>query len=182
MFVNAFITSICVSSMNKAVLITGTPGTGKSTVANLFLDEGYTVVDVGKFAIENSLYDYFDKERDSYVVNDERLTAALIKLIEENDTNLPIILEGHVVELPPRFLTHCIVLRCSIRLLRQRLVERDYMPSKVDENVQAEIMEVILSDMLELYGPENVSVVYTDSAVDESFRDVISKVKQYLDS
>ncbi len=56
------------------------------------------------------------------------------------------------------------------------------MPSKVDENVQAEIMEVILSDMLELYGPENVSVVYTDSAVDESFRDVISKVKQYLDN
>ena len=164
------------------VIVEGAAGTGKSTIAQLFREEGYTVVDVWKYAIKNSLYDFYDEERESYVVNDDLLTTALIKLIEENDSNLPIILDGHVVELPPSFLTHCIVLRCSIRLLRQRLVERDYMSSKVDENVQAEIMEVILSDMLELYGPENVSVVYTDSAVDESFSDVLSKVKTYLDN
>lgn len=167
--------------MKKAIIITGTPGTGKSTIAQMFQKEGFTVIDVGKYAKENSLFESYDEERDTYVVNDDLVSEAMIKLIEQNDSTLPLILEGHVVELPPSFLTHCIVLRCSIRLLRQRLVERDYMPSKVDENVQAEIMEVILSDMLELYGPENVSVVYTDSAVDESFRDVISKVKQYFD-
>jgi adenylate kinase len=168
--------------MKKAILITGTPGTGKSTIAQMLQEEGFTVVDVGKHVKENSLFESYDDERDTYIVNDVLLTESIIKLIEKNDSDLPLILDGHVVELPPSYLTHCIVLRCSIRLLRQRLVERDYMPSKVDENVQAEIMEVILSDMLELYGPENVSVVYTDSAVDESFRDVISKVKQYLDN
>jgi adenylate kinase len=168
--------------MKKAILITGTPGTGKSTIAQMFKKVGFTVIDVGKYAKEKSLFESYDDERDTYIVNDDLLTESVVKLIEQNDSNLPLILDGHVVELPPSYLTHCIVLRCSIRLLRQRLVERDYMPSKVDENVQAEIMEVILSDMLELYGPENVSVVYTDGAVDESFRDVISKVKQYLDN
>ncbi|MCG3226734.1 MAG: dephospho-CoA kinase [Candidatus Heimdallarchaeota archaeon] len=167
--------------MKKAILITGTPGTGKSTIAQMFQKEGFTVIDVGKYAKEHSLFDYYDEERDTYVVDDDLITEAMIELVEKNDSSLPLILDGHVVELPPLFLTHCIVLRCSIRLLRQRLVERDYMSSKVDENVQAEIMEVILSDMLELYGPENVSVVYTDSAVDESFSDVLSKVKKYLD-
>jgi len=148
----------------------------------MFKSKGFTVIDVGKFAIENSLYDSYDEERKSYVVQDDLLSAAIIKLIENNDTSLPLILDGHIVELPPLYLTHCFVLRCQIKLLRQRLVERGYSSSKIDENVQAEIMEVILTDMLELYGPENVSVIYTDSVVDKFFGDVYSKVKKVLDN
>ena len=105
----------------------------------------------------------------SYVIDDEKLNEFLIPIIENHEGDLPLILEGHVVQLPPSFVSCCIVLRCSISNLRQRLVVRDYSNSKIDENIEAEIMEVILSDMLHLYGKDKVVVVSTDGAVEDSF-------------
>ncbi|MHA1397000.1 MAG: hypothetical protein ACTSSF_04775, partial [Candidatus Heimdallarchaeaceae archaeon] len=81
---------------------------------------------------------------------------------------------------PPKFVLHCIVLKCSIRFLRERLVERGYKSSKIDENVEAEIMEVLLTDMLELYGPENVSVIYTDGSFEETYKQVVSIIKKKM--
>ncbi|MCK4895670.1 MAG: hypothetical protein KAS47_02615, partial [Candidatus Heimdallarchaeota archaeon] len=67
----------------------------------------------------------------------------------------------------------CIVLRCSIRLLRQRLIDRSYNAAKVEENIEAEIMEVILTDMLNLYGPEIVSTVQSDVSTEETFQSAL---------
>ncbi|MHA1222584.1 MAG: adenylate kinase family protein [Candidatus Heimdallarchaeaceae archaeon] len=166
--------------MKKAIVITGTPGTGKSSVASMLEKEGYPVIDAGKYAIENSLYNNYDNKRNSYVIDDDLLTKALIEEIEKNDQNPPLVIEGHAFELPPKFVLHCIVLRCSIRLLRERLVERGYKSSKIDENVEAEIMEVLLTDMLELYGPENVSVIYTDGSFEETYKQVVSIIKKKM--
>ena len=164
--------------MKKAIIITGTPGTGKTVITNLLEKEGYSTIEVGKLIKEDNLYDYYDEERESYVVNDDLLNEKLVELLKKHSSSEPLIIDGHVVELPPRHVLHCIVLRCSIRHLRQRLMERNYGSLKIDENVEAEIMEVLLTDMLELYGPENVSVVFSDSSVDETFKQVLSKVKK----
>ena len=106
-------------TMKQAIVITGTPGTGKTTLSKLLSEEGYSFIEVGKLVKEEKLYDYFDEETDSYVVNDDLLNARLIELIAENSSSNPLILDGHVVELPPSYVTCCIVLRCSIGLLRQ---------------------------------------------------------------
>jgi adenylate kinase len=164
--------------MKKAIIITGTPGTGKTVITNLLEKEGYSIIEVGKLVKEKKLYDYYDEERESYVVNDKLLNEKLVELLKDYSSSEPLIIDGHVVELPPTYVLHCIVLRCSIRHLRQRLMERNYGSSKIDENVEAEIMEVLLTDMLELYGPENVSVVYSDGTVEETFKQVLSKVKK----
>ena len=128
--------------MKQAVVITGTPSTGKTTISEMLKDKGYPVVEVGKLVKEDHLYEYYDEERGSYVVNDDEVNKALIKLVEDNSSNLPLVLDGHIVRLPPHFVSICIVLRCSIRHLRQRLVEKCYDEPKIDENIEAEIMEV----------------------------------------
>jgi len=94
--------------MNKAILITGTPGTGKTAISLLLKKNGYTVIDVGKLVKEEKLYEYYDEVTESYVVNDELLNKRLIELIEKNTSSLPLILDGHVVELPPDFILHCV--------------------------------------------------------------------------
>jgi len=168
--------------MKKAIIISGTPGTGKTVITNLLKKEGYTTIEVGKLVKEEILYDYYDEERESYVVNDDLLNEKLIELLQNHSSSRPLIIDGHVVELPPKYVLHCIVLRCSIQHLRQRLMERNYGSSKIDENVEAEIMEVLLTDMLELYGPENVSIVFSDGSVEETFEQVLAKVKKVLNN
>ena len=166
--------------MKKAILITGTPGTGKTVISNYLKKEGFPVIEVGKLVKEEELFEYYDEVTESYVVNDDLLNEKLLELIESNTSSFPLILDGHVVELPPDFVLHCIVLRCSIQHLRQRLSERSYGEAKIDENVEAEIMEVILTDMLELYGPERVSVVQSDFSEEETFTQVLVEVKKAL--
>lgn len=166
-------------TMKQAVIITGTPGTGKTTLSKLLSEESFLSIEVGKLVKEEKLYDYFDEDTDSYVVNDDLLNSRLIELIEENTSLNPLILDGHVVELPPSYIVCCIVLRTSIGLLRQRLMDRSYKDEKIEENVEAEIMEVILTDMLNLYGPEIVFTVQSDVSVEETFQctlDILGKI------
>ncbi|MCE7743044.1 MAG: AAA family ATPase [Candidatus Heimdallarchaeota archaeon] len=163
--------------MCRATIITGTPGTGKTTLTKLLEKEGYSVLEVGKVVKEEELYDFFDENMKSYVVDDSKLNDYLIQKIKNHSADLPLIIEGHVARLPPAYVSHCIVLRCSVLNLRQRLVVRDYAEPKIDENVEAEIMEIILTDMLHLYGEENVTVVSTDGAIEDSFERLMSVLR-----
>ncbi len=163
--------------MNKAIIITGTPGTGKTTISKMLSTHGYEVHEVGKIVKEKHLYTLYDDEMECYVVDDNLLTPVLVELIENNSSPVPIILDGHVMIIPSEYIYHCIVLRCSIKTLRIRLEEREYKPSKIEENVEAEIMEVILTEMLKSYGEENVSVVNTDETEENSCNDVLNIIK-----
>ena len=160
--------------MKKALILTGTPGTGKTTIADLLEEKGYKTVNIGELVEEKKLFDFFDEERESYVIDDDDLNNALTYLIEENTSPHDLIIDGHVARLPPQLVSKCIVFRCSIRNLRQRLVLRGYTDSKIDENVEAEIMEVIYTDMMQLYGKDLVRVVSTDVSIEETFLEVLS--------
>ncbi|MCG3255551.1 MAG: AAA family ATPase, partial [Candidatus Heimdallarchaeota archaeon] len=50
--------------MKQAYILTGTPGTGKSTVADLLEARGYSVMNVGNLIKDEMLYDSYDKKRD----------------------------------------------------------------------------------------------------------------------
>jgi adenylate kinase len=122
------------------IALTGTPGTGKSTVARL-LDAGFTVIDLN--ALIKDRYNLgADQERGSLIADLDGLIAHMEKL--EGDY----VIEGHVSHYLPADVV--VVLRVAPRVLRERLAKRGWSKSKIDENAEAEALDVILVEALEL--------------------------------
>ena len=150
--------------------ITGTPGTGKTTIAKI-LSENHDLflISLTEFVKENKLWAEFDEERETYVIDEERVYAKIIEVLEQKKDNY--IVEGHFLDIiPSQYFDKVFVLRTPIKILRQRLSERKYHSKKIEENIEAEIMEVCLTDALYEYGPEKVMVVYTDKSIEETIR------------
>ena len=62
--------------------------------------------------------------------------------------------EGHISHLLPA--DRVIVIRCRPDILQGRLRMRNYSEEKIQENLEAEILDVILVETLELHDPESV--------------------------
>ena len=121
--------------------ITGTPGTGKTSIAEHLTRNGYETVPLNRILEEHCLMSEYDQSSDSFIIDSERLAAIVL-----NHTSLMII-EGHL----SHFL-NCdliIVLRCNPSVIGMRLVERGYSDYKVSENVEAELIDSILVEALE---------------------------------
>ena len=128
------------------IAITGTPGTGKTSIGNVLRDRGWDTVEVSAIANEAGLLVEIDERRGSYEVNVDELQVAVDSRYDSKD----IVIIGHLAHLVSNDL--CIVLRCRPDLLRTRLAGRDWPKAKVDENVEAEILDAILIEALEQDG------------------------------
>ena len=123
------------------IAITGTPGTGKTSLGRELESRGRNVIFLSEFIEENGLLGEFDEEMGSYDVDTDELDEAL----EEYRDSLDIYyLEGHLSHFVKTSKT--IVLRCAPEVLAQRLGERGYSRSKVTENVHSEILDIILCE------------------------------------
>lgn len=125
------------------VALSGTPGTGKSTVARILAGMGLRVPDVGALAEEKGAVCGRDEERGSLEIDVDALDEALREEREEGT----LILVGHLSHLLTADLV--IILRSSPAVLRARLRERGWPERKVKENVEAEACDVILVEALE---------------------------------
>ncbi len=120
------------------IALTGTPGTGKSTVAGL-VDAGFRVVHVNDLIKEG--YNLgADEERGCLIADIPRLSRYVKGLKGD------VILEGHTSHLLPVDLV--IVLRASPAALRERLRPRGWSPAKIRENVEAEALDIILAEAM----------------------------------
>ncbi len=126
------------------VCITGTPGTGKSTVSEELRRRGYNVVDGKRHIIEHGLMGDFLEGRDTHSVDLDDLNDSLDGFRE---TDSLVIFESHLSHFMD--CREIIVLRCDPRILAERLRARGYDEDKVRENVQAEVLDVILCEATE---------------------------------
>ncbi len=122
------------------ISITGTPGTGKSSVSAELKERGFNVVDLTAYIKENNLREEYDRERDTYDVDVEVLNDSLMGVKDS-------IFDGHLSHFLDVDLI--IVLRCSPSVLEHRLQERGYSATKVRENVESELLDVILFESVE---------------------------------
>lgn len=137
-----------ISSCDMLASLTGTPGTGKSTVSNLLRKRGYHVVDLNSIAIEKGFTIGYDEKRKCYIIDEERLSKHLEKNLSGKEGIT--ILEGHLSHLM-KHLDIVIVLRCKPSELRKRLEEKGWREDKIRENVEAEALDIILCEAVSLH-------------------------------
>lgn len=140
------------------IIITGTPGTGKTTYAKqLAAKLGYTYLDLNEFIIQRGLHEGKDPLRDTLIVDEEALLTALLPKIVANPE---MIVDGHLShEIPKENVTKCIVIKCELKELEKRLKARGYSDEKVRENLDAEIFDTSLHEAEE-YG-HKAEIVWT---------------------
>jgi adenylate kinase len=119
--------------------ITGTPGTGKSMIADELARRGYRVVHLIDTVRPYIIGD--DEERDTQVIDDERWA--------EEFEPVDGFVEGHFAHLLP--CDRIVVLRCRPDELKSRLKKRKYRQKKIRENAEAEAMGVCLVETVESF-------------------------------
>lgn len=165
------------------VVISGTPGVGKTVVALKIakLLEGI-YLNLSEFVITNKLYLYYDEETSSYVIDEVKLRNSLNEFII-NNCSRPIVIDSHYGEIvEDRFINKIIVLRLNPKELYNRLVSRGWSGRKLRDNVEAELLGVSTMNALEEHGVGKVCEVDTtgkdvDSVVDEVIK-IINGVRE----
>ena len=125
------------------IALTGTPGTGKTTISNVLRDDfGLKVIDLNEVIRTSQYYSGWDDNRNCGIVDLEALKA--------HPFADGLVLEGHISHHLP--VDRVIVLRTNPAVLRGRLQKKGFSENKIHENVEAEILDVILVEALGLHG------------------------------
>jgi adenylate kinase len=138
--------------------VTGTPGVGKKSVAPILAKVLKAhALDLNGLAISDAP----TKEKGEYLVDVKKLRAKLLKADPSES-----VVFGHMV---PEVLRRgeagfVAVLRCEPGELKDRLRARGYPPTKVVENVEAELIGVVLDACLRRFGPTAVHEYDTTGA------------------
>ncbi len=150
------------------VAITGTPGTGKTSVAAEIRSRGYEVVDLGKHIREHGLLGELDEARDTREVDLDLLNDSL----EEYRSGEGVVfMEGHLSHFMD--CRSIVVLRCHPDVLAGRLRARGYSEEKVRENVQSEVLDVILCEATESDIPVH-EVDCTSASIKDTADEILS--------
>lgn len=142
--------------------ITGTPGTGKSTIAGVLRERGNTVVSAS--STTTPFITSYDRDRDTRVIDLDNWAAS----IEVFDG----FIEGHLVHFLP--CDKVVVLRCNPENLCGRLRKRGYEEKKVLENAEAEAIDVILIEAIEECGEGRVLEIDTTDRSPEEVSEIIA--------
>ena len=157
------------------VALSGTPGTGKSSVSALLQKEGYTIVSLNELAIEKKFISGIDKERNSKIIDIDRLNYYINKRYKTKDI---VFIEGHSAHLL-KIVDKIILLRCHPKKLKKRLEEKGWNQEKIKENVEAETIDVILCEAVETYPEENIfEIDTTDKKIEDVALAIIEIAKR----
>ncbi|KAL0227693.1 hypothetical protein RCL1_003836 [Eukaryota sp. TZLM3-RCL] len=131
------------------ILITGCPGVGKSTVASLVADKtGLFLINVGDVVKAERLYEEWDDELQTFILDEPALISYLEPKIEERgvivDFHSPAVFSSDWFDL-------VVVLTCINDILYPRLEQRGYSEAKIQDNIEAEIMEVVLDEAMDIF-------------------------------
>ena len=133
------------------IIITGSVGAGKTTLAQKYKKQGYTPLDVNQLIKKHKLYDAYDHKNKCFVVDEKKLATWLEQRIQQAKKNKQkLVIDSHLSHyLSPKYVDLCIVVTCDLKTLYKRLKKRGYSKKKIEDNLQCEIMEVCYTEALE---------------------------------
>ncbi len=156
------------------MLVSGTPGVGKTTLSKLLAKElGVVYCEIGEIARKSGALTEKDKTRDSDVVDSSKVSKYLDK------ANQPTVIDGHIIlRFPRKKINRVIILRCNPITLALRMKKKKYTTKKIVENVLAEVTDVCLLEALRVYGRERIfELDTTKMEVNASVKELVTAVR-----
>ena len=156
-------------NFTKAILVTGTPGVGKTTVSHKLaskLDAHY--IGITELVKKQQLITGTDENRQTLVADTKKLSKQLQQTLAKTEGT--VIIEGHyaVDVVPKKDVYTVFVLRRDPRQLKSTLENRGYKEKKLWENLAAEILDVCLCDALSACGAEKVCEIDVSGKIVEA--------------
>ncbi len=154
------------------IAITGAPCSGKTTVAKYLAKTlGINLVELNAFVMKKGIFSGYDSKRRCKIVDLGRLGRE-IKRMGGN-----VIIESHYSHLlDPDFV---ITLKCSPKDLIRRMRRRLWTKRKIEENIEAEIMEICKSEVVER-GLKFYEIDVTGKSPKEIAGEIAKKLKEML--
>ncbi|CAJ2633628.1 unnamed protein product [Trifolium pratense] len=148
------------------ILVTGTPGTGKTTMSTALAEATQlNHINIGDLVKEKKLHDGWDDELDSYILNEDLVCDELEDIMEEGGN----IVDYHGCDFfPERWFDCVVVLQTDNSVLYDRLSKRGYKDSKLSNNVECEIFQILLEEAKESYAEDKVVALKSDNIEDIS--------------
>ncbi|KAG4301171.1 hypothetical protein PCANB_002422 [Pneumocystis canis] len=142
------------------ILVCGTPGTGKTTHAQQLCKQHDLVhLSIGDIVQENECHYGKDIYWDAYIINETKL----LKRLKTDILRGGVVIDWHTCNLfPKHWIDLVVVLRTQHTLLWDRLVKRQYTLKKIQENNEAEIMQVVLDEAITSFGSDRVMELTSD--------------------
>ncbi|KAN0045227.1 hypothetical protein ACTA71_005604 [Dictyostelium dimigraforme] len=136
------------------ILITGTPGTGKTSLASIVAsNHEMNHIDISAAVKEKELHDGWDSEFQCYILDEDKVCDEFEGIMVKGGN----VVDHHGCEwFPERWFDLVIVLRTDIKILNERLEKRNYIQHKITNNLDCEIMQVILDEARNSYKEEIV--------------------------
>nr|CAB3456391.1 unnamed protein product [Digitaria exilis] len=185
------------------LLVTGTPGTGKTTTCSLLAEAaGLRHVNIGDLVREKSLHNGWDDDLECHVINEDLVSLRLrlrsasasasappppltavphpfsqsctiaVRVCDELEDMMEeggILVDYHGCDFfPERWFDLVVVLQTDNSILHDRLTCRGYTGSKLSNNIECEIFQVLLEEAKESYKEDIVMPLRSDNVEDVS--------------
>jgi len=163
----------------RFILVTGTPGVGKSVVASMLASRlGANYVNLGELVERENLILGVDEERGTLIADTGKVSERLKKIMEASDRD--VIVDGHyAADVGPAERVHLVfVLRRDPDELKGLMERRGFRGRKLWENLAAEILDVCLWDAVKACGSDKVCEV---DASGKSVSQVVEEVIAILE-
>ncbi|XP_013773338.1 adenylate kinase isoenzyme 6-like [Limulus polyphemus] len=158
------------------ILITGTPGTGKSTLCSEISEiSGFEWLNVGEIAKADHMYDGHNDITQCPVIDEEQMINELEDKIADGGK----IIDYHGCDFfPQHWFDIVFILRTNSTTLYNRLVARGYRGQKLENNIQCEFFQTLID---EARGSYNNKIVYElPSNTPDDMEDNVEKICQWI--
>lgn len=164
------------------ILITGTPGVGKTVHGTQLTTENPLLrhLSVNDVVRDHQCHEGWDAERNCWIVDEDKLLDVLEEMEVKEKGGW--VLDWHGADVFPKsWIDLVVVLRCEdTGVMWERLRTRNYDDAKIQENLDAEIFGILAEEAREGFDEEIVVELNSQSA--EDIDSNCERISQWLES